>query len=869
MFRELTAARRSAGQPCQTQRHFCAAVTTICALILLMTPSIGVAADDQMLKRLRIMKKCELCNLAGADLRHISLARANLAGANLRGANLEGTNLTRANLRGAKLAGANLSGATLTNTDLRGARLTGANLAGADLTSARLERAWLQKVDLRGATLQKVRFAGATLQGADLRDTDLTKVNLSTAVLRRVNLSGSDLQGQNFKGIDLTGANLARANLRRTNFASASLAHADLRAATLTNTNLRQATLSGADLSDAQLSKADLSEAELVGTKLINANLEGTSLQNARMTGAKSKGARFAGSNMRGAALPSADLSQADLSKAALNDANLGAANLHEASLEGANLAGADLRFADLRDTDMKDTLFPGADLRGAKVAENDLKAADVTEAKLDRALMAALVRPATKPRSRESVKSSTPRPATAKRRDLIPQKIKKSGLSVALVDVAQLPPSSEEKPLARVNWLHHAGDGSGRLFAADMRGKIHVIKNGRILPTPFLDIAKIRGAGFYDRHFEAGLSTFAFHPNYGRPGQPGYGKFYTVHTERGRPSPGQFGRSPPPRIFASPIEQNLHDDILIEWTVDRKNPDLIDPATAREVLRIQQPHRDHNTGLLAFNPTARIGSSDLGMLYIGVGDGGDTTYSGVVDAQKVAQNYATPFGSILRINPLAKGRQPYTVPGDNPFVDKAGYLPEIWAYGFRNPIRFAWDTGGSHQMIISDIGQAGIEEINLGAPGANYGWSEREGTFTVDRADQLNLGRLPADDMKNRFAYPVAQYDHSEGRAVIGGFVYRGRRNPDLRGLYIFGDIVTGRIFYVAVRDLVFGHRAEISELTLLYNGRPSTLREILGDDRADLRFGMSENGEIYILTKRDGMIRKFQPAAGLRSDR
>ena len=162
--------------------------------------------------------------------------------------------------------------------------------------------------------------------------------------------------------------------------------------------------------------------------------------------------------------------------------------------------------------------------------------------------------------------------------------------------------------------------------------------------------------------------------------------------------------------------------------------------------------------------------------------------------------------------------------------------------------------------MLIADIGQANIEEINVGAAGANYGWSEREGTFVVDHDDEDEFHALPPDDALQGFTYPVAQYDHDEGDAIVGGFVYRGELVPDLYGKYIFGDLVRGRIFYVDVDDLVPGRQATINELTLLRNGVEITLLALLGDDyRADLRFGLDEDGEIYVLTKRDGMIRAW----------
>ena len=289
-------------------------------------------------------------------------------------------------------------------------------------------------------------------------------------------------------------------------------------------------------------------------------------------------------------------------------------------------------------------------------------------------------------------------------------------------------------------------------------------------------------------------------------------------------------------------------------------------------ILSVAEPSVDHNMGQIGFNPNARpadgsfSGDSDFGMLYIAQGDGG--AYNGSlgpgVDPIRAGQDLSNPFGSILRIDPLGNDADngAYGIPTDNPFVASGdGKRDEIWAYGLRNPHRFSWDTGGDGAMIISDIGQGNIEELDIGLPGANYGWSEREGSFVFDRIDPSNLMALPVDDALLGYTYPVAQYDHDEGRAIVGGFVYRGSRISDLVGMYVFGDLVNGRIFYVDADALADGSQAEIHELTLVYGDATRTLLDIVGGQRADLRFGIGEDHEIYVLTKRDGMVRALVP--------
>ena len=426
--------------------------------------------------------------------------------------------------------------------------------------------------------------------------------------------------------------------------------------------------------------------------------------------------------------------------------------------------------------------------------------------------------------------------------------------LIVVVRDIAQLPATSKDRPLARINTLVHAADGSSRLFAVDMDGVVHVLDNGQLLPVPFLDMTKARGTAFIHNDTEKGLASIAFHPDFARAGTPGFGRVYTASTELSSYAAADFG-SPDPNGVVS------HHDVIAEWQVEAKDGSRIDPSSRREVLRIGHPLRDHTIGQIAFNPNAKPGDADYGQLYIGVGDGGDTFPARhEIDQMRNAQNTKVLLGKILRINPLAADGRKYTVPRDNPFVGRASHLPEIWAYGLRNPQRFCWDGGAGGTMLIVDIGQAQVEEVNIGKAGANYGWSEREGASGVNRRDQNQASDLPKDDATLGFTYPAIQYRHDVGRAITGCCVYRGRLLAPLRGKYVFGDIVSGRIFFADVARLESGRMTKFAEIKLKYLGRQRTLLEILDNDaRADLRFGVDASGEIYLLTKRDGMIRKL----------
>ena len=173
--------------------------------------------------------------------------------------------------------------------------------------------------------------------------------------------------------------------------------------------------------------------------------------------------------------------------------------------------------------------------------------------------------------------------------------------------------------------------------------------------------------------------------------------------------------------------------------------------------------------------------------------------------------------------------------------------------------------------MLIADIGQAFIEEVNLGIKGANYGWGNREGTWIIDEKNENVLLTLPKDDAKYGYTYPVAQYDHDipperEGFypiAIAGGYVYRGKAIPELIGQYIFADFGNdARFFHVPVDELVDGKQAKIKELRLFDGEREADFLEIIGQQRSDVRFGVDEEGEIYVTSKQDGKVRKLIPS-------
>ncbi len=446
---------------------------------------------------------------------------------------------------------------------------------------------------------------------------------------------------------------------------------------------------------------------------------------------------------------------------------------------------------------------------------------------------------------------------------DPIPEPIRKGDLIVQATEFVRAP-RTEESALdsitnlayARIQFLTPIGDGSGRLVINDLRGILYITDENGMAPVTYLDIRTL-DVGFDDSMFpnETGLVGVAFHPQFTEAGTPGFGKFYTAYS----------ATSGSGRADYLDDDAESHESVIREWTTDDPEANVFN-GDSREIFRIGQFASNHNIGTIAFNPTASPGSADYGLLYASFGDAGAAN-----DPRDFGQSLSAPHGAIIRIDPLAGDRdRAYGIPPDNPFVGESGVAPEIWAYGLRHAQQFSWDTDG--RMFMGDIGQGFVEEVNLGVPGANYGWRLREGTFASGFAvGAARPGRVyprPAQDDRP-FVYPVAQYDHDEGNAVGGGFVYRGEAIPDLQGKYVFTDFPRGRVFYIDADNLVSGELAEIRELRLILNGQEQDLVAVAGfpntygrGNRVDARLGIDSAGELYLLTKGDGWIRRLEAA-------
>jgi hypothetical protein len=421
-----------------------------------------------------------------------------------------------------------------------------------------------------------------------------------------------------------------------------------------------------------------------------------------------------------------------------------------------------------------------------------------------------------------------------------ITEKIPESDLTLIIEELVTVPPSSESNPKTRINTMLAVKSGQGeRLFIADLRGKLYEIADTTV--REYLDL-KSYFENFIDNPGRAsGLGSFAFHPEFDKNGL-----FYITHTEPPKTSIADFPihDSIPTALQWVLTEWKAHDPLANKFIGEK-----------REVLRADMVGAAHGFQELSFNPLAKYGDDDYGLLYVGIGDGS----AALAGYPSLCDTVSKIWGSILRIDPTGRnsGNGKYGIPKENPYANDSSGLGEIWCNGFRNPHRISWDESGSGKMFISNIGQHSVEEVNLGKKGANYGWPNREGTFLFDvNANTEVVYPLPSDD--SGYTYPVIQYDHDEGNAVSGGFAYSGSNIPLLKDKYIFGDIPRGTLYYSPVSEIIEGKQAPIYKMGLQLDGKETSLAAISTDVRVDLRFGKDSSGELYIFTKSDGKVYK-----------
>ena len=355
---------------------------------------------------------------------------------------------------------------------------------------------------------------------------------------------------------------------------------------------------------------------------------------------------------------------------------------------------------------------------------------------------------------------------------------------------------------------LTHAGDDSGRLFVVEQGGRIRIIRkpaspNGdaawSVNDAPFLDISKrVSCCG------ERGLLDLAFPPGYAAKQH-----FYVSYT-------------------------NGDGTTVIARLKTTADPDRADPASEEVILTIEQPHVTHNGGRILFGPQD-------GYLYIGSGDGGGPAFN---DPDNRAQDPSILLGTILRID-VESGVKPYAIPASNPFTQIDGYRDEIWAYGLRNPWGFAFDkqTG---DLYIPDVGNITQEEVNYqpaaSAGGENYGWRITEGSICFEQWGCVEGEPCTVEHWicsADGQTSPVAEYNHSQGCAVVGGAVYRGPSLPLLQGVFLYADFCRGKIWGLT------GGSQDKWQSPLLINA--SVPVSAIGED---------QEGNVYVIGYQDGVI-------------
>ena len=503
--------------------------------------------------------------------------------------------------------------------------------------------------------------------------------------------------------------------------------------------------------------------------------------------------------------------------------------------------------------------------------------------------------------------------------------------MTIRLSDYASVPITGvpdgvgTDGELARVNFLREEPGGARRFFVNDLNGPLYILDKETKQFSVYLDF---NGSGTHTGLFDklattvglaGGFICFQFDPDYARNG-----RFYTIHLEDPTmpgttvPDNAKFPGLKTDGYTSTPAIQTPgdieRDAVLVEWT-DTNIANTTFEGSARELMRVQLNSRIHPMGDLIFNPVAVRGDPEWRVMYVSCGDGGAGEQKTAIRSNP--QRLDTLVGEILRIVPdlsehadsstvAENGR--YRIPRDNPFTSITGARKEIWASGLRNPHRLTWDVDpdnrAKNQLIASVIGLHTWETVVVVRKGANYGYSQREGTerLTDDNSkekipDDDKVPVLVSDTVTNGTVtptYPVLAYRHAPGGgdAIAGGLVYRGRALAPLRGKFIFGDISTGRLWYADYAEMLAADDGKADTLATMheiqvqwdsptadstkqpyptmfpivlsaYQGRGGKDPDlpggavISGPGRADIRLAVDAAGELYILSKSDGMIR------------
>lgn len=426
------------------------------------------------------------------------------------------------------------------------------------------------------------------------------------------------------------------------------------------------------------------------------------------------------------------------------------------------------------------------------------------------------------------------------------------SGIVIGLEDVAVIPTLPGRTAYKGITLMRPDPRVKGAYFVVDLMGMLYGLHNKKV--QPFLNIRDYFPQFVYDPGVATGLGSVALHPAFRNNGL-----FYTTHAEFRHGSKAINSSDIPVELQQQ--ESPSLEWVLTEWKMHQASAKIFS-GTHREVLRIITPTTAHGVQEINFSPITNPRDPDYAKLYISCGDGGSFN----IKRPDLAGHTHSLLGSILRIDPAGTNgpNGQYGIPAANPFANTQDPLvhKEIWAYGFRNPHRFSWDFAYGKRMIAIDIGEANIEEINLIVPGGSYGWGVTglEGTMHIDPLKGRNLV-TPADaEFIAQHVSPHGQYDHLDGKAITGGFVYHGPLKA-LQDKYIFGDIVTGRLFFMNMGKSL--NDKTIYELLVQQNDA-ITPQAMPPTERAHLRLAYdARTGDLFLLTKTDGRIRRVLTAA------
>jgi len=403
---------------------------------------------------------------------------------------------------------------------------------------------------------------------------------------------------------------------------------------------------------------------------------------------------------------------------------------------------------------------------------------------------------------------------------------------------------------------LTYAPDASGRIFVSTQSGQIYAFDREGISLGVFLDVKQsapgfMRSDGGYN-----GLMYIAFHPDFARPGTPGFGKLYTSH---------QVAVSDDkPDYDSANVGANGDSDVrfvIARWQVDAEHPDRIDPASYRRVMLLNfhtTSSNPHAVGELAFNPYAKPGEADYGKLYIGIGDSNNRNQSTGTDL-RYTQQPDNPFAKLLRIDPIEHDGKPYRIPDDNP------YQSEVYAMGLRNPqnFSFALDLEGKPVIFEFDIGAGQAEEINIIRSGGNYGWARYEGLSDYDARYALNgPSRHPV--VQYGHAFPTRPGEQPTGglAAIVGGFVVSDPDDSAFQGQLIFADLPRGTFMhanaYHALSVEAGGTQSRPYIMNVRLGDKLGTFADVIGAERGDTRFGVDDQGRLFLISKQTQTIYK-----------